>query len=80
MRAARGVCSLIVGLLGGSREDLDWVDDGFDARVLRAVGDDIMCDVMSEGDLLHGEVGLEGTVAVEGGGDSRSLGVDSGLC
>jgi hypothetical protein len=41
-RAARGVDSLIVGLLGGSRDDLDGVDDLLEARVLRVAGEDMM--------------------------------------
>jgi hypothetical protein len=41
-RAARGVDSLRVGLLGGSRDDLDGVDDLLEARVLRVAGEDMM--------------------------------------
>lgn len=41
-RAARGVDSLKVGLLGGSRDDLEGVDDLLEARVLRVAGEDMM--------------------------------------
>jgi hypothetical protein len=40
-RAARGVDSLIVGLLGGSRDDRDEADDLLEARVLRVAGEDM---------------------------------------
>jgi hypothetical protein len=41
-RAARGVDSLIVGLLGGSRDDRDEADDLLEARVLRVAGEDMI--------------------------------------
>lgn len=42
VRAARGVDSLIVGLLGGSLDDRDEADDLLEARVLRVAGEDMM--------------------------------------
>lgn len=55
-RAARGVDSLKVGLLGGSRDDLDGVDDLLEARVLRVAGEDMMA------------VCVDVCVVVDGGG------------